>query len=182
MTMVRQAGLAATPQASMAFTALGQAQAADGDTADALATLDEGLGLRRIGPDVGPWGTIHHLMTTARVYAGAGRLADARQLMAELAERMARFGASMDSMWARYAAIEEAIRELRDADGPVEALTARELDVLRLLQGSLSLGEISDVLHLSANTVKTHAQAVYRKLGAHSRTEAVRLARLHQLV
>ena len=64
----------------------------------------------------------------------------------------------------------------------MEELTARELDVLRLLQGSLSLGEISRVLHLSSNTVKTHAQAVYRKLGAHSRTEAVRLARRHELI
>ena len=182
MTAVRQAGLSATPQASMAFTALGQAQAADGDVTEALATLDEGLSLRRIGPEVGPWGMIHHLLTTARVYAAAGRLAHARQLMSELAERMSRLGASMEPMWARYAAVEETLRARRDAAGPVEKLTARELDVLRLLQGSLSLGEISDVLHLSANTVKTHAQAVYRKLGAHSRTEAVLLARKHQLI
>ena len=59
----------------------------------------------------------------------------------------------------------------------VEALTEREIDVLRLLQGSLSLGEISAELYLSTNTVKTHAQAVYRKLGVHSRTEAVAVAR-----
>ena len=66
--------------------------------------------------------------------------------------------------------------------GPLEALTGRELDVLRLLPTPLSLGEISAALHLSANTVKTHAQAVYRKLGAHSRSEAVAIGRLHQLI
>ena len=54
--------------------------------------------------------------------------------------------------------------------------------MLRLLQGSLTVGEISAQLYLSTNTVKTHAQAVYRKLGVHSRTEAVAVARRHQLI
>ncbi|MCY4727431.1 helix-turn-helix transcriptional regulator [Nocardioides sp. STR2] len=58
-----------------------------------------------------------------------------------------------------------------------EPLTERELDVLRLLQGSMSLHEISVELYLSPNTVKSHARAVYRKLGAHSRADAVRRAR-----
>ena len=58
----------------------------------------------------------------------------------------------------------------------------RELDVLRLLQGSLSLGDIARELFLSTNTVKTHAHAIYRKLDAHSRDEAVRAARRNQLI
>ena len=63
-----------------------------------------------------------------------------------------------------------------------EVLTDRELEVLRLLQGSLSLSEIAGELYISPNTVKTHAKAVYRKLGVSSRTEAVRVARGSQLV
>ena len=63
-----------------------------------------------------------------------------------------------------------------------EPLTERELDVLRMLQGSLSLHEIAVELYLSANTVKSHARAVYRKLGAHSRADAVRVARERSLV
>ena len=54
--------------------------------------------------------------------------------------------------------------------------------MLRLLQGSLTVGEISAQLYLSTNTVKTHAQAVYRKLGVHSRTDAVAAARRRKLV
>ena len=50
-----------------------------------------------------------------------------------------------------------------------EVLTDRELEVLRLLQGSLSLSEIAGELYISPNTVKTHAKAVYRKLGVGSR-------------
>ena len=51
-----------------------------------------------------------------------------------------------------------------------------------MLQGSLSLSDIARELFLSANTVKTHAHAIYRKLGAHSRDEAVRTARRNHLI
>jgi len=45
--------------------------------------------------------------------------------------------------------------------------------VLRMLGGTLSLREIGNELYVSANTVKTHTQAIYRKLGVSSRREAV---------
>ena len=44
------------------------------------------------------------------------------------------------------------------------------------------LNDIADELYLSSNTVKTHARAVYRKLGAHSRAEAVQIARRQSLI
>jgi LuxR family maltose regulon positive regulatory protein len=56
------------------------------------------------------------------------------------------------------------------------------LDVLRLLQSSMNLTEIGKELFLSRNTVKTHAHAVYRKLGAASRAEAVRIGRRRSLI
>ena len=64
----------------------------------------------------------------------------------------------------------------------IEVLTERETDVLRLLQGSLNLNEIASQLYVSHNTVKTHTSALYRKLGARSRAEAVRIGRSRQLV
>ena len=60
-----------------------------------------------------------------------------------------------------------------------EPLTDREEEVLRLLQGTLSLREIGQELFLSANTIKTHARAIYRKLGVSTRQEAVE--RGHQM-
>ena len=54
-----------------------------------------------------------------------------------------------------------------------EPLTDREVAVLRLLSGSLSLREIGQELYVSANTVKTHTQAIYRKLGVSTRHDAV---------
>ena len=44
-------------------------------------------------------------------------------------------------------------------------LTERQIRVLRLLRGSMTLTEIATELSLSPNTVKTHTQAIYRKLG-----------------
>ena len=56
-------------------------------------------------------------------------------------------------------------------------LTERELAVLRLLTTPLSNREIGRELYVSVNTVRTHVQAVYRKLQAASREEAVAHAR-----
>lgn len=55
-----------------------------------------------------------------------------------------------------------------------EPLTTKEQAVLRLLATSLSPGEISQHMHISPNTLKSHTRAIYRKLGATHRREAVR--------
>ena len=57
--------------------------------------------------------------------------------------------------------------------GLVDPLTDREVAVLRLLRGALSRREIGAKLGVSPNTVKTHTQAIYRKLGVSSRRDAV---------
>ena len=55
------------------------------------------------------------------------------------------------------------------------ALTARELDVLRLVARGLSNKEIGADLGITTHTVKYHLAAVLEKLGVRSRTEAVSL-------
>jgi DNA-binding NarL/FixJ family response regulator len=55
-------------------------------------------------------------------------------------------------------------------------LTARERDVLILIAHGLSNTEISDRLHLSPATVKTHIAHVYRKLGARDRAQVAVIA------
>jgi LuxR family maltose regulon positive regulatory protein len=61
----------------------------------------------------------------------------------------------------------------RDVPAAGDELTDRELAVLRLLPSELSRREIADALYVSQNTVKTHVKAIYRKLNASSRSEAV---------
>jgi LuxR family transcriptional regulator, maltose regulon positive regulatory protein len=57
-------------------------------------------------------------------------------------------------------------------NGP-RSLTMAELRVLRFLPTHLSFREIGERLHVSGNTVKSQAHAIYAKLDAASRTEAV---------
>jgi LuxR family transcriptional regulator, maltose regulon positive regulatory protein len=63
-----------------------------------------------------------------------------------------------------------------------EALTDRELVVLRLLATTLSQPEIAQELYVSVNTVRTHIQGIYRKLGVASRREAIVAAREQELL
>ena len=58
----------------------------------------------------------------------------------------------------------------------VEPLTAREVEVLELLAEGLSNKGIARRLGISDQTVKFHVSSLTGKLGAHSRTAAVRLA------
>ncbi len=61
-------------------------------------------------------------------------------------------------------------------------LTERELAVLRYLPTKLSQRDIASALYVSLNTVKTHCNAVFRKLGVSDRKAAVQAARERHLL
>jgi DNA-binding CsgD family transcriptional regulator len=56
---------------------------------------------------------------------------------------------------------------------PTESLTAREFEVLRLVAEGLHNREIAAALGVTEHTVKFHLGAIFGKLGAATRTEAV---------
>jgi ATP/maltotriose-dependent transcriptional regulator MalT len=96
-----------------------------------------------------------------------------RTLLAE-ASRLARrtpeavtFGPWFDEAWEHLDTLAE-----NSMAGP-SSLTIAELRILRFLPSHRSFREIAVQLGVSANTVETQAHAVYRKLGAASRSEAV---------
>jgi LuxR family maltose regulon positive regulatory protein len=62
-------------------------------------------------------------------------------------------------------------------DQPMQALTSRELGILKLLTSDLSEREIGRELFVSHNTVHGHVRSIYRKLGVSSRVGAVERSR-----
>ena len=65
----------------------------------------------------------------------------------------------------------------RPGPGSVEELTTKELEIVRLLSGSLTRREIAAHLYVSLNTVKTHQRSLFRKLDVSDRRSAVERAR-----
>jgi DNA-binding CsgD family transcriptional regulator len=68
------------------------------------------------------------------------------------------------------------------ADAPVDALTPREVEVLRLIAKGRSNQEIADQLVISFNTVTNHVKNILAKTHAGNRTEAANYAHEHGLV
>ena len=68
------------------------------------------------------------------------------------------------------------------ADGPSDALTAREAEILALVAEGRSNGEIGKQLFISAKTVSVHVSNILGKLGASGRTEAAAIARRRGLL
>lgn len=63
----------------------------------------------------------------------------------------------------------------------LDALSAREMEILQLLAGTLSADEMAEKLFVSVHTVRSHIKKIYSKLDVHGRLEAVEKARALEL-
>jgi LuxR family maltose regulon positive regulatory protein len=72
-------------------------------------------------------------------------------------------------------------RPMPAEDPSADGLTARELDVLRLLVAGFSRREMATRLNISEETIKTHARRLFRKLQVSDRAQAVIAARARGL-
>jgi LuxR family transcriptional regulator, maltose regulon positive regulatory protein len=171
-TQVKACGLDRYPTMSLVFAVSGLVRAqrgmvdeARGDVLAATRFLGE-LG------DFAAWYEAETRLTLARTALRLGDVTAARILLSEASYALRE---ASDSTTLR-AWLEETRVQLDAATrsaGETCALTTAELRVLQLLPTHLSYPAIAQRLFVSPNTVKTHVRAVYRKLDASSRGEAV---------
>lgn len=166
-------GLGEAPQSALVFAAIGAVSVRRGRLTDARRELERALRLRRRQVGLSPWATMEILLRLAPVLLDTGDRSAAVSVLAEARQLLALSPDGADAQLARLDRIERRLAgppRSVSADGP---LTEREATVLRLLSGSLSLREIGQELYLSQNTIKTHTQAIYRKLDVSSRHDAI---------
>jgi LuxR family maltose regulon positive regulatory protein len=171
--VIEARGLTEYPVCALAFAASAAARAHAGRADEAKQDLRRGIDLLTVLGDFMPWYGAEARILLAHASLGLADVVGARTLLAE-ASRLARrtHGAAIFQRWFDAAwSYMDALAEERLA-GP-SALTIAELRILRFLPSHRSFREIASQLGVSSNTVKTQAHAVYRKLGAASRSEAV---------
>jgi len=76
----------------------------------------------------------------------------------------------------------EALAQATRAEEVEQPLSEREIEILRLAKRDLRNPQIAQALHISPGTVRNHLSAIYRKLGVHSRHEALQVADEHHLI
>jgi ATP/maltotriose-dependent transcriptional regulator MalT len=167
-------GLIAEPLCGIVYLARGRALTDEGQFKDAEEQLGRALEVLEIDSMV--LHRAHTLLLLASVRRGHGDPSGARALVEqarELIERSADPGILSVLLAQSTRALDTAPNH-RVERAP---LTERELAVLRLLPTRLSNREIGRELYVSMNTVRSHIQAIYRKLDVGTREEAVAHAR-----
>jgi len=171
-------GMSDAPHSSRVWTAVASVHASQGKHEEARAEFERALGLRRRWIGLSPWESLDTLLRLAQMLIDTGDRAEATALVAEAREVLTSLPEGAQAQWARLNRLEQRLPNrppvVKDL---AEPLTKREEAVLRLLGGPLSLREIGQELYMSANTIKTHTRAIYRKLGATTRAEAVEQSR-----
>lgn len=173
VTQVDTHGLGAYPTSALVFAVSAAVRSHIGHVDEGKRDLHRATRLMTMLNDFIPWYEAETRIALARAALQLTDIRLARTLLAE-ASHLARrvpdatvFRAWLDEIW------EQVDTAAASALSGSAALTMAELRILRFLPTHLSFREIGLRLHVSTNTVKTQAHAVYRKLGVSTRSQAV---------
>ncbi len=166
-------GLDSYPTSALTFAVSAAVHSRAGNVEEAQRDLRRATRLMALLEDFTPWYEAQTRIALARAMLALADVRQARTLLAEASQRARRvpeavvLRAWLDGIW------EQVDTAATFALSGSAALTMAELRILRFLPTHLSFREIGLRLHVSTNTVKTQAHAVYRKLDASSRSQAV---------
>ena len=153
---------------------LGMLAATLGEWDRAEEHFEGGLALNR-RMQASTW-VAHTAYEYARLLRERGRRQEARALLGEAAALGERIG--MPALLGRIRALGESVRSAELPDG----LSAREVQILRLVAQGLSNREIGRTLVISEHTAANHIRSILRKTGCANRTEAASYAHRHNVV
>ncbi len=139
-----------------------------GKTSEAECTLNQALDLARLGGFI-------------RVFADLGKPMQAiltrlerKDQSAEMIRRILSAFLDLDKQFVRQEGSEQAIEQPASGNRALlDPLTQRELEVLELLRGPMSIKEIALKLNIEYSTAKRYTVNIYSKLGVNQRWNAV---------
>ena len=168
-------GVSLIPMNGIAYLALARAAAWRGGLAEAEQLLEQALSILEIDSFQAQY--TQALLELAGVRNARGDPEGAEEALKRARDLISQF-VDPGMLPPLLDSTERALhRAARGRALPAGALTDRELAVLRLLPTRLTQQEIAQELYVSVNTVRTHIQGIYRKLGVASRQEAITHAR-----
>ena len=170
--LVRERHLERLGTSGFAMSVLAAALCAAGRPDDARAALGAARRLTLRMRAITPWFSVLGPVLQARCSIQLGDLAGARLL---LAEARAHLSDDLRTTWVAELAddTDRLLTTVPAQIGRGTTLTAAEMRVLQFMPTHLTYPQVGTHLFLSANTVKTHALSIYRKLGVTSRDQAV---------
>jgi LuxR family maltose regulon positive regulatory protein len=179
--IVNGAGFSTWPPSSFILAALGTVHSRQGRLEEARSEFEYAIHRRRQLVLLTPWLSVELQLRLAQVLLAMDDRVVAATVLAEVRDVLTASPDGAGALLARLGELERLLAGTPSAPSPDEALsgpltkplTKREQAVLGLLRKSMSVSEIARELYISANTVKTHKRAIYRKLDASSRQQAI---------
>jgi len=161
------------PCHALVHTAGGAVAARLGDLARARGDFEKALRDRSRWIGIIPWATVDAMLRLASTLGDLGDHAGSVALLGEARDMLTSLPDGAEAQLFRIEQMERHLLIRSESPPHLTPLTGREEEVLQLLRSPLSVREIGQELFVSPNTVKTHVRAIYRKLGAATRREAV---------